>query len=144
MGRKCRILARKQFIVESERDQAKEERAAAIKEAEVARAALHELKRWIVQNIYVCYCLFLIKCFKRHYDKSSTWVVGISEQNLRGRIGQTPATRVQLLSGRVQIGEPKVRQLHHANLLEEHHVLGLNISIERAHQQYLEISVDDV
>ncbi len=64
--------------------------------------------------------------YERNLQTDSGRVVGVSEENLRSRVGETAARRLQLLSGREQITESEVGQLHHFRPLEEHNVLRLN------------------
>ena len=59
-------------------------------------------------------------------------VVGVSEEYLRGGVGEAAAAGLELVAGVELVREAKVRQLHDAKLLEEHHVLGLQVPVNKS------------
>lgn len=70
---------------------------------------------------------------KRYVIKTRTdsgRVVRVPQQDLRSRVGQRAARRLQLLARIEPVAEAKVGQLHHAERLEEHHVLGLQVAVD--------------
>ena len=57
-------------------------------------------------------------------------VVLITKEDLRGGVGERPAARLQPLTGVELVGEAEVGQLDEAQLLEEDHVLGLEVAVD--------------
>ena len=57
-------------------------------------------------------------------------IISVAEENLRCRVGQTAAASHQFGPGVELVGESEVRELHHAELLEEHDVFRLEIPVD--------------
>lgn len=65
-----------------------------------------------------------------HWRLTNCWsIVGVPEQNLWSGVGERAARGLQFLSGAELIAEAEVRELDHAQLLEEDHVFGLQVTV---------------
>lgn len=59
----------------------------------------------------------------------SRGVIAVTQQDLRGGVGEAAAGRLQLLAGTELVAESKVGELNDSKFLEENNILGFEVSV---------------
>lgn len=83
--------------------------------------------------------------FWQIWSLTNSWgVVLVSQQDLGRRVGERAARGVELFAGLETVAEAKVGELDHALLLEEHHVLRLQVPVDHVQPVAVGYGVDNL